>query len=151
MDRMGRLGSGPLRPILTCLSRDPPPTPLLFRAVKLGTARRSNSHRGNRRHPARGTDELSPDGVDDAAVIYGRDTLKIHGFLIWWRRPAGRTLFITRAEWSGEAGREENLLGARRVRIRPRGASRLTQLQNLQNLQWCLFSICSVHYSGPLI
>lgn len=92
--------------VLTCLSRELPlplPTPP-FRPVKLGTARRSNSHRGNRRHPARGTDELSPDGVDDAAVIYGRDTLKIHGFLIWWRRPAGRTLFIMRkgaARWGG--------------------------------------------------
>lgn len=73
------------------------------RPVILGTARRSNSHRGNRRHPARGTDELSPDGVDDAAVIYGRDTLKIHGFLIWWRRQAVRTLFITQGEceWRG--------------------------------------------------
>lgn len=92
--------------VLTCLSRDIffflfPPPPDLLNSAQRGALIVTG---GNRRHPARGTDELSSDGVDDAAVIYGRDTLKIHGFLIWWRRTAGRMLFIMPVECPGGGG-----------------------------------------------
>lgn len=69
--------------ILTCLSRDSPPyhptsAQLDALIVTRGTG---DTRRG-------GTDEVGAHGLDDAAVIYGRDALKIHGFLIWCRRPA---------------------------------------------------------------
>lgn len=56
-----------------------------------------NDHWGNRDGESE-VNLLSLDKVDDAAVIYEQDTLKIHCFLILQCHQAVRTLFITLAD-----------------------------------------------------